>query len=473
MNRAGGEAYKQSPKMQLASIMLTSFAQNQFYRNAKGTFDELVKLLAQVDSKFAAQAAIYARTKFNMRSITHVLGAEIAAYASGKPWAKEFYAQLVLRPDDMLEIVAYYFNKGGKTLPNAMKKGFATAFDKFDDYQIAKYRGENKDVKLIDLVNLVHPTPTQRNAKALQALVNGTLRNENTWESKLTQAGQVAESKEDKAEKKAAAWKDLIASKKLGYFALLRNLRNIAEQAPDVLDEALQTLTNRNRIQKSKVLPFRFLSALDAIKDADIDRKYSRKIQKALNDAVEISLDNVPTFEGNTLVVLDDSGSMTWGGGKDKKTPIQIGSIFAAMLYKSNNADLMRFSDDASFVKPYYGDAAMTIANGLKENAKSAGTNFHAIFKKATKPYDRVIILSDMQGWIGGYTPKKEFDAYKKRTGANPYIYSFDLSAYGSLQFPENKVFALAGFSDKVFDLMALLETDRHALVHEIEKIEL
>ena len=95
------------------------------------------------------------------------------------------------------------------------------------------------------------------------------------------------------------------------------------------------------------------------------------------------------------------------------------------------------------------------------------------MLKLAKKSYDRIIILSDMQGWIGGYTPKAEFDAYKKRTGANPYIYSFDLNAYGSLQFPESKVFALAGFSDKVFDLMSLLETDRNALVREIEKIEL
>ncbi|MGB1217709.1 MAG: TROVE domain-containing protein, partial [Saprospiraceae bacterium] len=315
-NRAGGDAYKQSPKMELASIMLTSFAQDQFYRSGKNTFKELVELLAKVDSLFAAKAAVYARTKFNMRSITHVLAAEMAAYVSGKPWAKEFYATVVSRPDDMLEIVAYYFNNGGKTLPNAMKKGFGKAFDKFDAYQLAKYRGENRSVKLIDLVNLVHPVPTQRNAKALQDLVNDTLRNTNTWEAKLTSAGQKSETKEDKQERKATAWKELVSENKLGYFALLRNLRNIASQAPDILDVALKTLTNRERIKKSKVLPFRFLSAMDAIKEADLDTELSRKIQKGLAEAVELSLDNVPVFEGRTLVVLDDSGSMTWTGRK-------------------------------------------------------------------------------------------------------------------------------------------------------------
>ncbi len=472
INRAGGEAFVQSPKMQLASILLTSFAKDQFYRDAKNTFDELIKLMSKVDPIFSAKAAIYARTKFNMRSITHVLAAELCAHASGQPWAKEFYYQIATRPDDMLEIVAYYFNQGGKTLPNAMKKGFAAAFDKFDGYQLAKYRGENKGVKLVDLVNLVHPMPTQKNAKALEQLMKGTLRNTKTWESKLTRAGQVAETTENKAALKATAWKELLETKKLGYFALLRNLRNISEQSADSLDLALSTLVDRDRIKKSKVLPFRFLSAIDAIKEAKINIKDQRKILKALHEALEISLDNVPVFEGNTLVVLDDSGSMTWSK-KSGKSPMEIGSIFAAMLYKSNDADLMRFSDDASFVRPYFGNSALSIADHLIKNASSAGTNFHAIFKKAKKSYDRIIILSDMQGWVGHYSPKDAFNDYKKRTGATPFIYSFDLNGYGSLQFPENKVFNLAGFSDKVFDLMSLLETDRMALVNEIENVSL
>ncbi len=127
-NLAGGQAYVQTPQMQLVSILLTSFAQDQFYRTAKGTFDGIVQLLPQVDAQFAAKAAVYARHQYGMRSITHVLAAELAAHASGQAWSKAFYDRIVRRPDDMTEIAAYYFNKGGKTLPNAMKKGFASAF---------------------------------------------------------------------------------------------------------------------------------------------------------------------------------------------------------------------------------------------------------------------------------------------------------------------------------------------------------
>ena len=371
----------------------------------------------------------------------------------------------------MLEIVSYYFANGGEKLPNAMKKGFAKAFEKFDAYQLAKYRGERKAVKLIDLVNLVHPIPTDKNAAALQALVAGELKSTDTWEAKLSKAGQVANSDEDKADRKANAWKELLTSGKIGYFALLRNLRNIAEQAPGLTTEVCTLLTDKNRIKRSLVLPFRYLTAMDAINESTMGNK--RPFLRALNQALELSLDNVPKFEGRTLIVLDDSGSMTGGQRTNGRSPIQIGATFAAMLYKSNDADLMRFSDNASYAKPYFGDAAMSIAERLIKSARAAGTNFNAIFETANKPYDRVIILSDMQGWIGHYAPTKAFAAYKQRYAVDPYIYSFDLQGYGSLQFPEPKTFCLTGFSDKVFDIMQLLETDRQALVHKIEAVEL
>ncbi|MEM6378751.1 MAG: TROVE domain-containing protein, partial [Bacteroidota bacterium] len=292
-----------------------------------------------------------------------------------------------------------------------------------------------------------------------------------TWEAKLSKAGQ-AETRAAKKTQASEAWEDLVAKKKIGYFALLRNLRNIAEQAPHVLVVALELLIDRKRIKRSMVLPFRFLTAQKAIMESKVSIRNKRQIQRALNRALEISVDNVPIFEGRTLVVLDDSGSMTWSKNQHGKTAIEIGAIFAAMLYKSNDADLMRFSDSAAYVYPFFQDSVIGITDHLVKNARSAGTNFHAIFKTANKAYDRIIILSDMQGWIGTHTPKKAFEIYKRKFKVDPFIYSFDLQGYGSLQFPQDKTFCLAGFSDKVFDLMQLLETDAQALVSQIEAIK-
>ena len=138
----------------------------------------------------------------------------------------------------------------------------------------------------------------------------------------------------------------------------------------------------------------------------------------------------------------------------------------------------MEFGDTARFINYNLNTSVMEFGASFSGNNKVGhGTNFHAIFEKATKRYERIVIFSDMQGWAPsayGYNDiaKAQMD-YKCRTGANPFIYSFDLSGYGSLQFPEDKVFALAGFSEKTFDLFKLLEADRQALVNAIEAVEL
>lgn len=342
-----------------------------------------------------------------------------------------------------------------------MKKGFAAAVDKFDGYQLAKYRSDSKDLKLIDVVNLIHPKPNDRNREALALLMKNELRAVDTWESKLTKAGQAAENELEKEVLKADAWSELIETRKIGYFALLRNLRNIMELVNDaMLDKALALLTNEKLIRNSLVLPFRFTTAYNEI--SKINGKAARKVMAALEKAVDISLKNVPRFEGNTLIVLDVSGSMV---GR----PAEIGSLFAAILAKSNNADFMTFSDDAQYRQLNLQNTTLSIAQNMKFAA--GGTNFQAIFRKANQRYDRVIILSDMQGWVGGHAPKAQFEAYKAKYKINPFIYSFDLQGYGSLQFPENKVFALTGFSDKIFELMSLLETNPTSLVDEIEKV--
>ena len=466
VNLAGGEAYKQTPELELISILLTSFANDSFYRSANDTFERLKELVRVCDKKFVAQATVYARTQFGMRSITHYVASELAKHIAGEKWAKDFYSAVVYRPDDMMEILSYHTANNGK-LPNSMKKGLAKAFDKFDRYALAKYRGEGKGFKLVDVVNLVHPTPVEKNADAIMALVKGELKSFDTWETELSKVGQIATTEEEKADFKKDVWVKLIREKKLGYFALLRNLRNIIEQAPEIINEALETLTNEDIIKKSLVLPFRFLTAFEEIQKLT-DGKIVRTVLMALNKAVDIAVSNVPKFDGETLVVLDVSASMQ-EAHLGTKSPHIIGALFSAVLAKSNNSDFMVFSDNAQYHNINPMDSTITISNSLR--FASGGTNFHSIFQTANKKYDRIIILSDMQGWIGGYTPTKEFAEYKKSTGANPFVYSFDLKNYGSMQFPETNVFALAGFSEKVFDTMKLMEQDKKALVNEIKKV--
>lgn len=474
-NLAGGQAFSESPELELASIVLTSMLNDQAYRSGGAGMARVVELLAAVDPMFAAQCAVYARNEYGMRSISHVVAGELGMRVKGERWTRPFFNAVVRRPDDITEILSYVITKHGKRpIPNAMKDGLARSFGKFDAYQIAKYRGDGHAMGLVDAVNLVHPKPTEQNAEALKALVAGTLRLDtgDTWEAALSAAGD----SEDAEDAKDQAWATLIAEKRIGYFALLRNLRNIMQQSPESVAGACALLTDEALIRKSLVLPFRFATAaaqLTALPGA-------RQVLEALSHAAEIALANVPRFDGRTLIVVDDSGSMVQAkvGRGQTTTVADAASLFAAVLYKRNDADLMLFDADARYANVPPDSGMLGLSNGIRTAMRGGGTNFAAIFPAITQAYDRVIILSDMQGWMSlGYgtgattLPTGAFEEYVQRVGKRPHVYSFDIAGMGTLQFPQAQVYCLAGFSDRVFEVMATLEQDKQALVNRIKAV--
>ncbi len=299
-------------------------------------------------------------------------------------------------------------------------------------------------------MNLLHPP----NSDALRKLVRDELAPAETWEVKLTQAGSATGGEAEVL--KAAAWAELIRSRKIGYFALLRNLRNILAQAPEVVDDVLGLLVDESLIRRSLVLPFRYLTALDALEAGSLPR--AGEVVEALSEAVDKSLANVPVFAGRTLVALDGSGSM-------QGRLLKSGALFASVLLKANAADVMIFSDDAKYLTVNRRDSTLTLAKVIESKAPGSGTNFHAIFEMANKAYDRIILLSDMQGWMGGAAPTAAFEKYKRpyRSGAEGLLVRF--AGYGSLQFPERDIFCLAGFSDKTLEMLKFLESDKSALI--------
>ena len=108
-NLAGGEAFTMSAKLELVTILLTSFLENKFYRGGNATAKRLKELIGQIsDKEFVAKAAIYARREAGMRSVSHLVAGEIAKNVKGAEWTKRFFERVVYRTDDVLEILAYY-----------------------------------------------------------------------------------------------------------------------------------------------------------------------------------------------------------------------------------------------------------------------------------------------------------------------------------------------------------------------------
>lgn len=456
-NLAGGKAYKESNEMQLASLLLTSFGDDKYYQKENEVYKQLERLISLCDKQFVAKAIIYARKQFGMRTITHIASSMLAKYIGGNDWGKRFYDKVVNRVDDMTEIVACHLSRKQK-LTNAMKKGFATALGRFDEYQLAKYKGEGKAVKLVDIVNMCHPVQTAKNNGAIEKLIKGELKSFDTWESELSAVGSDVEAKK-------AVWNKLLDEHKLGYFALLRNLRNIIQLNDKTLkNKALNALLNKSAIKKSLVLPFRFSTAYDEMAKIDTDA------MRAVSRACEIACNNVPKLDGKTLIALDVSGSMSSCRVSD------IASLFTAVLLKSNDCDLITFADNSHYRMVNPDDSVMTIKNAIKYAC--GGTNFESVFRAANKKYDRVILLSDMQAWVQeswfAKSPKAAYERYKREFDApNCKFYSIDLAGYGTMQMPQQDVYCLAGFSEKIFDLMKHFECDKNALITAINSVEL
>ena len=467
LNREGAAAYRQEDQLALVSHLLTSFVQDQFYRSADEGLAELIQLISRVDPGFAARAAVYARREFGMRSVTHVVAGQIAATVKGEEWTKRFFDAVVVRPDDITEILGFYASAYGlHPLPNSLKKGLAAALRRFDAYELAKYRGEGRLVSLMDAVNLCRPLPTP----AISRLMTGTLPPADTWEVALTQAGRRTRDPNELAALRRQAWHRLLAEDKLGYMALLRNLRAIVRTFDaQLLQLAERKLVDADAIRSSRVFPFRIAVALDLLRPIA-----PPGIARALEAAVELSFANVPQMSRRTLIAVDCSGSMTGGG---RVPPLDRAILLAAAFVKRNDCDVMLFSDDAWYVQVDRAASLDAARQRIWAAVRPSGTRFTAIFDKATKPYDRVIILSDMQAWLpdwcGSTTPTPALERYRRRTGCDPKVFCLDLAGYGTAQFPARRVCQLAGFSDKVFDLMAALESDLDALIETIEAVEL
>lgn len=471
VNASAAPAIKASPKLAFAQAVLTSMTKDTYYQSGTDNVSWISKMARELeDPLFAAKAAVFTRHDNGLRSVSHVVAAALATRTDvkGQPWLRSFYKRVVRRPDDITETLALMKASDPKLrkLSNALKRGFGDAMTGFDEYQLAKYLRKDRDPNLIDAVNLLHPKSTP----ALQALMTGTLKPAETWETKVSAAGKAAASQgldeSGKTALKGAAYAELLRDRKMGYMAVLRNLRNIASDAPEALPLALDFLTDPAQVKKSLVLPLQFYTAQKALVGSPAS---TTAVKKALEKAMQLSLSNAPVFEGPTLLAVDVSGSMKMGNG-----PIEVAALMAAVLYRSQpDADLMLFDGSSRYLTSLNPDDSLsTLTQTLSRLATGGSTNFASIFETAHRAYARIVILSDNEA--NGSNPIRALGNYRSRMKADPRVYVFNLNAVsGTLQFPENKVYSLAGFSDTVLGLMKNLEADPQALVHEIEKVVL
>lgn len=537
------DAFLLAPKEEFISSIMTTFLSKDgsYYESSDEEVNRILSLLEKIDPLFACKAAIYARENGNMRSISHLLGAALAKHISGQEYAKRFYNRLIVRADDMSEIVSAYASLNGmslkdiKKIPNSIKKGFKEALERLDAYQIDKYKMKNREVSLIDLIRLFHPKGNQKNAEAFKRLVNGEslegLYETKILEKEMTKAGQLTKNatEDEKKEAKHEAISEVLGNVKgMPIMNLIRNLRNIILYAPDKVEDACAQLRIKDKILKSRLLPFRFATAYAEVEKMTWDKpdtdtaiafesdkakneltkaqfnNLKRSVLDALEDAIQYSVGNIPELEGNVAILVDHSGSCRGDAGGSsavsafsKTSTAMIGNLFGSMMaYRQKNVYIGLFGDKLIDV-PMDRNMKMLDFNKVSfdKGAYCGGgteTGIYDFMRKCIdekKKVDNVVVFSDCQ--IGsserGFTPwygsklsdrgghfHELFKEFKKLNPMCNWIVVNLRQSGGTSVFDKSmRILNIAGWSDKIFDVIKSNCKGWDAVIKEIEAIEI
>lgn len=477
-NKSGYAAYRLDDKTRLVAMSLTTMlGEPKFYGD---NTNELIKLAEKLcdggEVEFVCKLAVWARTKGNLRSVSHALMAVAARHknnANGpSPVRKAARMIASQRGDDGTEMLATYLALYGKEdkahNPNALRRGICDALQVAKPYSIAKYQSSGKAVKLRDTLRITHPNAARSDTEdAMGKAVDGTLAVPKSWETELSARGNTKE-----------VWEELLSEGRVGIMAALRNMRNIIKSSADI-QPVLDMLENPDVIARSRQLPFRFFSAYRELANAGLA---TTSVARALDGAMMLACGNVDRLDGRTAVLIDTSGSM--GSPVSRRSTVscaKIAAVLGAMAtHISDDAWVAHFDTSASVV-PMTGTS---IIGDIKAVPRWGGgtdmaTGFDCLIQSGYDA-DRVIVLSDNEVNGGGFwhgDNKKviqgKLDEYRRHVGHDVWCHAIDLQGYGTSQFIGPKLNIMAGWSEQVLRFISMAENGFGTLADEITSLDL
>ncbi len=430
----GGQARKPKAEHQLLRQVATCLLfEDTFYENGSTIAKEIAQTCKEVAPETIAAVAIQAREDFKLRHVPLFLLVQLdLRRGESKGLLARTVERVVQRPDEMGELLSLIAkaNKGKplkKVISAQIKKGLAKAFRKFSAYQLGKWNRDT-EIKLKDVLFLTHPKPlNEEQAGVWKRLVLGTLETPDTWEVALS-AGK------DKKE----TWERLISEGKLGYMALLMNLRNM-EQAG--VDRPKVEAALAEGAPKSRALPFRFVSAAKA----------APQYTQALSDAMVSALSSSDKLKGTTYLLVDVSGSMDAPlSGKGTLMRLEAAAALGVLLREvCQYARVFTFSNQLMEVQNLRG---LGLVTGIYQSQPHGGTELkgamNALVRACPAP-DRLIVVTDEQSSDG-------VGALKDGTKG----YLVNVAGYKPALQLDGRWTRISGFSERLVDFVRWHEAE-------------
>jgi 60 kDa SS-A/Ro ribonucleoprotein len=494
INEAGGTAYLLPPKERLAQYLMTGTFNGTFYADAQTQLEALLMLAEEVDAEFLAKAAIQARIRGYMKDAP----ALIAALLTRKDvkLAKAVFPHVVDNGKMLRNFVQILRSgqTGRKSLGTAPKRLVQKWLESASDRQLLN-ASVGQQPSLADVVKMVHPRPQDATREAFYGWLIGKSQDEAKLPAIVREFERFKRGEGDMPDVdfrllaglplSSDQWK--LIARNAPWQMTRMNLNTFVRHA--VFDGELDSLIadrlrNPDAIRRARAYPYQLLVAY-----ANAAPEVPTVIKEALQDALDISLANVPELDGRTWVLVDVSGSMSSPvtghrrGSTSKVRCIDVaGLIASAVLRKNPMAGVIVFNTQAHELALNPRDSLVTNTHQIAEclGGGTAVSSAFALLNRKLAEGDNVILVSDNQSWAdtvhGATATMREWESFRVRNRL-ARLACIDLQPYGSVQAkPRDDILHVGGFSDAVFDLLASFTSGQMGSgqwVREIEEVKL
>ena len=506
-NNAGGSAYSMTDKAALAQLAVTGTLHDTFYVDGARQLGDILAYATKVDPLFVAQTAIYARQKGFMKDVPALLMAHLSTRNAGPIFPAAFRA--VIDNGKMVKNFVQIMRSGTvgrKSLGTRPKKLVqAWLLGATEKALVRSIPGQ--DPSLADVVKMVRPKPYTAQQQAFFAYLIGKEHSPAMLPYALRQFETFK--RDPKSPVPDVPFQMLTAQPltkehwaaigwNAGWHMLRMNLntfkRHGAFDVPGFTDHVAAKLRNPEDIKWAKVFPYQLLVAFHMTEGVP------HQVRDALQDAMEVAVENVPAMGRKVVICPDVSGSMSspvTGYRKGSTSAVTCNDVAALMT-----ATLLRVNPDARVI-PFEGQVVSThrlslnardsIATNARKLASIGGGSTNcsapmALLNAEHAHADIVIYISDNESWVDsaargssvyswnrGTALMVEWEKFRQR---NPHakLVCIDLTPSTTSQAsgaPE--ILNVGGFSDAVFDVVAAFADGRLGPDHwvgEIEKID-
>lgn len=503
VNAAGGIAYLRQDEEALAQLICTGCLNGTFYASAEQQLKDIVKMASKCSDQFITQAAIYARKMAFMKDMPALMMAILSVRNTAMFRAN--YSRVIDNPKMLRNLVQIVRSGvvGRKNFGRAIRDCINDQLSAMTDHQLLNATVGN-DPSFADIIRLTHPKPKKDQEALFKYILGFPVDKDEKNSIKRRDLPQIVQDYEQWKKNPTTlppkvdfqlitgitglgknVWEKLAEDGNWHFTRMNLNTFERHEVLKDTktVKAICNKLTNQEQISKARVFPYQLYTAL-----SHVSATIPPSIKNALQDALDLTVSNIPEIQGKCAVFIDGSGSMSSAvtgqreGSTSTMSCLEVACLVGAGLFKRNpdNTDLhifdsrIKFSSlkDQSFLNPR--DSLLTLTNNVKSKSQSGGTAISVCMDEIKgKKYDAVIIISDNESWADFYQKNDKSLTYQlgQRPGAtgtaqkwkdytvknpNAKLVLIDLQPSIDTQVStDGNVLNVGGFSNAIFDVIS------------------